>query len=112
MICDHCGYTKSQVIDTRASPKKIVRKRKCPNCGEIFVTIEAHRHKVTMRFGLPAEARRIRDISIAERLHMGWELLAQEYGLTKTAVYYAAARGRNYLGQGARNAVSYRKDKK
>lgn len=43
-----------------------------------------------------------RDIKIAKDLHLGWQHLAQLYDLTKSGVYYAAARGRKYLQQSER----------
>jgi hypothetical protein len=38
-----------------------------------------------------------RDIKISRDLHCGWPHLAQLYNLTKSGVYYAAARGRKYI---------------
>lgn len=122
MKCDTCGHNKSEVYDTRNEGYKIVRKRRCTHCEATWVTVEVYRHATkndkirtrtdnASRWGPTREARNLRDLEIARRLHDGWEPLAKEFNLTKTAVYYAAARGRSLAGLGHQNARSYKKDK-
>ena len=52
---------------------------------------QARKHADTLR---KRWALRRRDAAIAAALHQGWRPLAEQYGLTKTAVYLAAKRGR------------------
>jgi hypothetical protein len=41
MICKYCQKGRQEVLDTRDErPGKVVRKRKCKNCGRIIFTLE------------------------------------------------------------------------
>lgn len=113
MICPQCGHPHNKVMQTFNEKTTFTRRRKCLKCGELYYTVETYRDKLDTRMfsGMTRLARRTRDIKIAKELHKGWELLMQEYGLTRTAIYYAAARGRKHLGLEHQNAVSYRKGK-
>lgn len=122
MKCDTCGHSNNEVYDTRSYDWKIVRKRRCKHCEATWVTVEVYREATkndkvrsqtdnASRWGPNKEARNLRDLDIARRLHLGWEPLAKEFSLTKTAVYYAAARGRSLAGKGHLNARTYQKDK-
>ena len=81
------------------------RTRECKH-GHRFTTVEVHttvavRAVDRMRqFEVTTQTRRNqrdRDKSIALALHDGWRPLAEKYGLTKSAVYYAAKMGRKAL---------------
>lgn len=106
MICDKCGKD-TKVLSTREYQSFVTtRRRECLNCGNRFNTREMHTHAVRSNMGqalswTEGAKRRIefwnRDIKIAQDLHCGWAHLSQLYNLTKSGVYYAAARGRKYL---------------
>lgn len=40
MICPHCGYNDSRVVDTRAAGDGIRRRRQCKGCNGRFTTYE------------------------------------------------------------------------
>lgn len=81
------------------------RTREC-RYGHRFTTAEVHttvavraldRMKQFEVTTLTRRNQRERDKSIARALHDGWRPLAEKYGLTKSAVYYAAKMGRKAL---------------
>ena len=122
MKCDTCGYPESEVVETRTKEFAVARKRRCKKCGESWQTLEVYRQATkndkvktrtdnALRWGITKLERAQRDILIASSLHQGWEVLAKKFNLTKTAVYYAAARGRSLMGKDHQNAQSYKKDK-
>jgi hypothetical protein len=95
------------VISTREFQNFVTtRRRQCLNCGHRFNTREMHSHAVRSNMAqavgwVAGAKKRIafwhRDIKIAETLYLGTQHLSQLYNLTKSGVYYAAARGRKYL---------------
>lgn len=104
MICIKCGYD-TKVLSTRELLTiKTSRRRECLNCGHHFTTIEVPTRAVQSNFGkgfattvARIVARREYDIKMAQDLHLGWQHLAQLHNISKSGVYYAAARGRKYL---------------
>lgn len=106
MICPKCGAL-SEVHDTRhvASTDTTRRRRVCVN-GHRFVTVEVHlsvwehaKHRARP-YAATLKARRMRydmDVRAATELHLGWERLAREWSVSRSAVYQAAQRGRAYL---------------
>lgn len=106
MKCPRCGAP-SEVRETRdASLFTTRRRRECLN-GHRFTTVEMHQAAAcSAKQRLAALAQTIqrraaqwqRDRAIALQLHRGWRALADQYGLTKGAIYQAAARGRTTRG--------------
>lgn len=106
MICPTCGAAATHVIETRrAAFNTTARRRECP-LGHRFSTREIHepvfcsakqRAKVFAETLAKRFAIRQRDMGIAKSLHAGWREIAARFGLDKSAVYLAAARGRKYL---------------
>lgn len=105
MICPQCGAT-SHVLSTREGPNlTTVRRRQCDAIPtHRFNSIEIHASvycSAKQRASVFAQTTRQRiamvqrDRKIAAELHQGWHVLAARYGLTKTAVYLAAKRGRS-----------------
>jgi hypothetical protein len=105
VICPHCG-AESAVLATRAGPNNTVQRRR------VCVGAKSHRFstyevpaavfcsaKQRARQYAQTVASRLalieRDRRIAATLHLGWRVLAERHGLTKTAIYLAAKRGRN-----------------
>lgn len=103
MRCPHC-LSDSLVLETRAASHLTVsRRRKCTYCGERFTTIEVHqpvfcsaKQRAVKYEQTVAKRARIyaRDVELARRLHEGADVLAREFGITKSAVFLAAKRGR------------------
>lgn len=110
MNCPRCGAT-SGVVETRVMTSLTTRRRReCVN-GHRFTTIEIPSQaygSARQRLAVFARttAQRIalwkRDKAIAAELHHGWQALAHRYGLTKTAIYTAAQRGRDAGGASAK----------
>ena len=108
MKCPRCGETTS-VVETRSRDNfTVMRRRECECCGHRFTTHEMHStpaHHNMLKVGqfTRASRRRIeirkRDIYIADNLFKGWQPLADQFDLTESGVYYAAARGRRYKAQ-------------
>ncbi len=102
MNCPRCGAA-SNVLDTRAWDFGTTRRRReCMNLHK-FTTVEipaAAYGSAKQRLQVLANttAGRValfkRDRAIARDLPNGWQALAARFGLTKTAVYLAARRGR------------------
>ncbi len=102
MNCPTCGAP-SSVLDTRPRSNLTTTRRRACLRGHRFTTVELHsaaavsakqRAVVYAKTVRQRIAQRARDIAIAADLHRGWEPAAKRYGLTKSAVYLAAARGR------------------
>lgn len=112
MKCPHC-LNDSLVLETRAAPHLTVsRRRRCTNCGERFTTIEVHqpvfcsaKQRAVKYEQTVVKRARIyaRDIELARRLHQGADVLAQEFGITKSAVFLAAKRGRAAMSRNAKS---------
>jgi hypothetical protein len=105
--CPRCGSA-SRVLDTRHDESVLVnrRRRRCeaPTCRHTFTTMEVGPGAydvTTARVAAGAARRRWamreRDRQIASELHRGWEPLAARFELSRTAVYYAARRGRDSM---------------
>lgn len=105
MQCPICGGD-SRVLDTRAAPFFIVRRRReCETYGHRFSTVELHSGAVShwhVRQKAKGIAQRIatttRDLEIFSRLHENEgrkNRLGELFGLDKSSVYRAARRGRD-----------------
>jgi transcriptional regulator NrdR family protein len=102
MNCSRFGAP-SSVLDTRPGAHLTTRRRReCYN-GHRFMTVEAHvspylqPERNMAKFARAMRARWDmwkRDKLIAAQLHLGCQLLAERYALTKTSIYAAARRGR------------------
>lgn len=102
MKCPRCGAA-SDVLESRPAAHHTTRRRRQCHNNHRFVTMEMHEAaycSAKQRLVKLAETiqRRVgqwqRDREIAANLHRGWRALADRYGLTKTAIYLAAKRGR------------------
>ena len=40
MECPVCGHSETAVVDTRTRGDRVIRRRRCTNCGHKFVTTE------------------------------------------------------------------------
>jgi len=115
VICPRCGAA-SSVLETRTNKTSMTttRSRLCFN-EHRFKTVEIHEpvycsaEQRNVKF-VQAAAKRShfwkRDIQIAKQLGVdGWQALAATYGITKSAVYLAAKRGKQwYERQQSRSA--------
>ena len=107
MRCPICGGD-SDVLDTRHSRSLVTRRRRACAEGHAFTTYEVHAEvfctaKARVREFSNTVARRLelrkRDAEIAGSLHAGWKSLATKFGISKSAVYLAAKRGRSILAK-------------
>jgi len=102
MNCPRCGCP-SGVVNTRPDGAfNVKRQRKCEK-GHVFHTTEmlnAAVHKPHLAASNAAAVRRVsrwhRDIDISRHLYLGADLLVKAHGITRSAVYVAARRGRAY----------------
>lgn len=103
MRCPHCGAV-SEVVETKgAAYLTTIRRRRCFN-QHLFKTVEIHFNVFSsakqraIEFAATTTQRIVtwkRNREIARRLPLeGHAKLGEEFGLTKSAVYYAAKQGR------------------
>lgn len=103
MKCPHCGAV-SEVVETKgAAYLTVIRRRRCFN-EHLFKTVEIHlavfstAKQRAIVFAATATQRIVtwkRNREIARRLPLeGHKALQEEFGLTKSAVYYAAKQAR------------------
>lgn len=107
MNCPRCGAP-SNVLETRQNKRAMTttRGRVCFN-NHRFKTIEVHepvycsakqRNATFVQTALKRIALYKRDVQIAKNLGaVGWEHLADKFQITKSAVYYAAKKGQEWL---------------
>lgn len=56
MDCPYCGHNDWKVTDTRAGPDKVLRRRRCLNCGSVCKT---HERLATADMEVTDEAKRM-----------------------------------------------------
>lgn len=93
------------MLDTRmASFQTTNRRRKCLQCGYVFVTTEVHSGVLTTAKLKSVQGRvqrviktRKQDIHIANQLYLGYAKLVAEFKMDKSSIFRAARRGKRYI---------------
>lgn len=98
MNCPHCGAWSLVKVKYDKDDNTIRRGRVCGN-DHVFTTLEINTAAVLPRRVKAVDrtiATRValwrRDIYISKNLAVGWKVLAEQFGLSKSGVFYAAKR--------------------